>query len=218
MKSVALAVQERGDEPVARILRGEGQIPGVIYGAGGANIKVQLDGYQFSRSGLRGHGAHLISFDCDNPALSGSLALIKEVQVHPLSGAVVHIDFLRVDMNKPVTASVTLNYVGKPAGVVEGGLLQPIRRELEVRALPANLPEHVDVDVSGLAIHDTVHVADVQMGEGVEAIYSENFTLVTVVPPTVEAEPTEEEEGVETPEGEAGAETPAAADSEDSGS
>ena len=97
-------------------------------------------------------------------------------------------------MTKPISASVNLAFVGKAAGTVEGGLLQPIRRELEIRALPTDLPEQIEVDVSELNIHDSIHVADLTLGEGVEAIYQENFTLVTVVPPVVEAVAEEEEE------------------------
>lgn len=199
MKSVELAVQERdsGRDPAA--LRRDGEVPAIVYGPGGANVKLQLNGRELSRSGLLSQGAHLISLKCDAPGLAGSLVLIKEVQAHPVSGVATHVDFLRVDANKPVTAAVVLHYVGKAAGVVEGGILNPIRRELEVRALPAALPEEIEVDVSELAIQDSIHVADLTVPEGVEILFTENFTLVTVVPPIVEetVEEEEVEEGAE---------------------
>ena len=91
---------------------------------------------------------------------------------HPVSGLPIHVDFLRVDANKPVTASIALHFTGKAKGVAnEGGILQPARREIEVRALPANLPEQIDVDVTSLGIHDAIHVADLQLPEGVEAVF-----------------------------------------------
>jgi large subunit ribosomal protein L25 len=85
---------------------------------------------------------------------------------------------------------VPLSFVGKAAGIVNGGILQPLRRELEVRALPDRLPNAIEVDVTPLEIGDSIHVADLKLPEGVEALdVQENFTLVTVVPPAVEEAP-----------------------------
>ncbi len=97
-------------------------------------------------------------------------------------------------MNKPVEASVELTFVGKAKGVVEGGILQPLRREIDVRALPDQIPEAIEVDVSELEIHDVLHVSDLQMPPGVEAVYHEDYSIVTVVPPVVEKVAEEEEE------------------------
>jgi len=189
MRSIELNVVSRpvGESP--RRLRRAGEIPGVLYGAGTDSVCVKMNAHEFAKSGLAGHGAHLIKLRSNEAALDQGLALIQEIQGHPVSGAPIHVDFLRVDANKPVTASIALAFTGKAKGILEGGILQPVRREIEVRALPHNLPEQIEVDVTALGIHDALHVADLTLPEGVEAIYQDNFTIVSVLPPTIEAAP-----------------------------
>ncbi len=209
MQSIELAISKRDGDLSAGELRRQGQVPGVFYGAGAPTVSVKFDAKEFSRRGLAAHGAHLIRFVSEESALNESLALVRELQAHPVNGSVVHVDFLRLDPDKPVQTNVAINYRGKAEGVIAGGILQPIRRDLEVKALPDRLPDSIEVDVTALGIHDSVHVEDLDFPEGVEAIYHENFTLVTVVPPVVEVveEPVEEEleEGAEAAEGEEGA-------------
>ncbi len=202
MESIELEVSKRPEGAKAHQIRRDGRIPGVFYGAGGPSVSVSVDARTFERSGLRSGGAHMVKVMSDDSALAGGLALVKAVQINPVTGATTHVDLLRVDVNKPVTASVGLNFVGKSAGVGEGGILQPIRRELEVRALPSALPESLDVDVTALGVGDSIHVEDLTLPEGIEAIFTENFTLVTIVPPTVSTSSAGADEG-----GEAGGES-----------
>lgn len=187
MRSIELNVVSRPAGESPRRLRKSGSLPGVLYGAGAESICVKVDAHEFAKSGLASHGAHLIKLRSVEAALDQGLALVQAIQGHPVSGTPIHVDFLRVDANKPVNASVALSFVGKAKGMVEGGILQPLRRELEVRALPATLPEQIEVDVTELGIHDALHVADLALPTGVEAVYTENFTIVSVLPPTVEA-------------------------------
>ena len=189
MRSIELSVVSRPAEESAHRLRKTGALPGVLYGAGAESVRVQVDAHEFAKSGLAGHGAHLIRLRSAEAALDQGLALIQEIQGHPVSGKPIHVDFLRVDANKPVTTSIALAFVGKAKGTVDGGILQPVRRELDVRALPANLPEQIEVDVTALGIHDSIHVADLVLPAGVEAVYQDNFTIVSVLSPTVEAAP-----------------------------
>jgi large subunit ribosomal protein L25 len=205
MQRIEIEVFRREPNATARALRREGRLPGVFYGVGGGNVHVHVEAHAFNKLGLASTGAHLIRFSSEDSALSGGVALIKEVQTHPVNGSPVHVDFLRVDLNKPVDANVALSFVGKAAGIVEGGILQPLRREVQVRALPDKLPESIEVDVTALGIHDSLHIEDVTMPEGVEIVFSENFTLVTVVPTVVEVEETTEEEGELAPEAAAAA-------------
>ncbi|MFN2427360.1 MAG: 50S ribosomal protein L25 [Candidatus Binatia bacterium] len=186
MRSIELNVVSRQSEDSAHRLRKTGALPGVLYGAGADSVRVQVDAHEFGKSGLASHGAHLIKLRSAEASLDQGLALIQEIQGHPVTGKPIHVDFLRVDANKPVTTSVALAFVGKAKGLIEGGILQPVRRELDVRALPGNLPEQIDVDVTSLGIHDAIHVADLVLPNGVEAIYQDNFTIVSVLSPTVE--------------------------------
>jgi len=190
MERIEIQINKRDSSSNPKALRRSGQVPGIVYGAGGADIAVAVELRAFERSGLSRAGSHIVRFASPDSNLDGDMAIIREVQVNPLSGHAVHVDFLRIDMTKPVDAFVPLSFVGKPAGVVNGGILQPLRRELEVRALPDRLPNAIEVDVSPLQIGDSLHVADLQLPEGVEALdVQENFTLVTVVPPAVEEAP-----------------------------
>ena len=187
MQRTELHVRKREPNSSPRALRRTGRLPGIFYGAGGPNVLVDVDVLEFSRQGLGSSGAHLIRFASDDSTLEGGIALVRELQAHPVSNEPLHVDFLRVDVTKPVETEVSLSYVGKAKGIVDGGIVQPLRRELEVRALPDKLPSVIEVDVSALGIHDSIHVQELVLPEGVEALYSENFTLVTVVPPVVEA-------------------------------
>jgi len=193
MQRIELEVSKRDTARNPKALRREGLIPGVCYGAGGDPIPVEVDAREFLRLGLGSSGAHLLRFKSDEAGLEGKIALVRELQIHPISEKTLHVDFLRLDTSKPVDAMISITYVGKAKGLIEGGIVQPLRRELNVRALPDRLPETIEVDVTDLDIHDSIHIEDVAFPEGVEALFTENFTLVTVVPPTVEevAEPAE---------------------------
>jgi len=201
MRTVQLEVKRREGSTKSRLLRRDGLIPAVFYGQGESEISVQVNAKEFDRSGLASKGAHLIRFNSADSSLNESIVLIKESQLHPVTGVTLHVDFLRVDLAAPITANVALNFIGKPVGVVNGGILQPVVREVEVRALPAVLPESVEVDVSVLDIHDVLHVEDLVVGEGVELLFTDNFTVVTVSPPI--AEEVVEEVAEELGEGEA---------------
>jgi len=104
---------------------------------------------------------------------------------------VLHADFYEVDLTERIAVSIPLHFVGKAVGVVAGGILQPILRELEVECLPTEIPEFVEVDVTPLGIHEAIHVADLKLPEGVEVVGETTRTIVTVLPPTVEAKPAE---------------------------
>jgi large subunit ribosomal protein L25 len=205
MQRIELEVTKRVPDVSAHKVRRGGRLPGVIYGAGGENLLVDCDAREFALLGLGSSGAHLIRFAASESSLNQNIALVKEIQIHPVSHLPIHVDFLRVDLSKPVDAAVMLSFVGKAKGTIEGGILQPLRRELEVRALPDKLPEVIEIDVSGLDIHESIHYEDVTLPDGVEGLASDNFTIVTVLPPVVEEVVAEEEEGIEGVEGVEGA-------------
>lgn len=171
-----------------RLLRG-GKIPGILYGPKTEPIPLALDRREFSSRVADLEGSHLVRLKSQAAVLADKVALVKDMQYHPISGEVIHTDLYEVDLSAKITVSVPLHFVGKGEGVVRGGILQPIVREIEVECLPLDIPAFFDVDVSGLDIGDSVHVEELQMPSGVTAVYDSNFALVTVVPPTVEEEP-----------------------------
>ena len=171
-----------------RLLR-SGKIPGILYGPKMQSVSLEFDQREFSNRIAGLEGSHLVRLKSSTPSLADKVALVKDMQYHPISGDVIHADLYEVDLTAKITVHVPLHFVGKAAGVVRGGILQPIVREMEVECLPLDIPEFFNVDVSGLDIGDSVHIEDLAMPEGVTAIYESNLPLVSVVPPTVEEAP-----------------------------
>jgi large subunit ribosomal protein L25 len=175
----------------ARKLRRTGTIPAIFYGPRRSTLAIGVQAEEFDRKLSHLEGSHLIRLvnggnDAD---LHDKAVLLREVQRHPISDDVLHVDFFEVDLTERLTVSVPLHFVGKPVGVVAGGILQPIVREVEVECLPTEIPEFLEVDVSALGIHEAVHLSDLRVPEGVTAVGDPAQPLVTVLPPTVEEAP-----------------------------
>jgi len=187
---IEVNAREPGSKHEARRLRREGKIPAVLYGPKVQPLALELNRKDFSNRVAGLEGSHLVRMKSASSTLADKVALVKEMQYHPITGDVIHADFYEVDLTARIEVSVPLHFVGKGAGVVRGGILQPIVREIQVECLPLDIPQFFDVDVSGLDIGDSVHIEDLSMPEGVTAVYDSNFALVTVATPTVEEEPT----------------------------
>ncbi len=194
METVEIQVEPR--EPAtkqkARRLRREGSIPGVLYGPKVEPVPMQLDKKEFLSKVAGLEGSHLVRIKSGSPLLADKVALVKDMQFHPVSGEILHADFYEVDLTATIQVNVPLHFVGKAVGVVRGGIMQPVVREVEVECLPLDIPEYFNVDVTQLDIGDAIHIEELAMPTGVTAIYESNFTLVTVVPPTVEEAPAAE--------------------------
>jgi large subunit ribosomal protein L25 len=192
----------------ARRLRRTGLVPGVIYGGGGEPELFAVDG-RILRNTLARSGAIL------EVALDGgptSPVLVKDVQRHPVKGHAVHVDFLRVDMKVAIHTTVTLELVGadEAPGVVEGGVLSQGVVELNIEALPGDIPDSIQFDASGLEMNATATLSELTPPAGVTLLDDPDETvLATVTPPSREPEVEEIEtetelvgEGVEAAEGE----------------
>jgi large subunit ribosomal protein L25 len=186
---IQVDAREPGNKQQARRLRRGGKIPGILYGPKTPAVALEIDRKDFSSRVADLEGSHLVRLKSTSSALANKVALVKEVQYHPITGDVVHTDLYEVDLSARIQVHVPLHFVGKAEGVVRGGILQPVVREIEVECLPLDIPEFFDVEVSGLDIGDSVHIEDLPMPAGVTAIFESNFALVTVVPPTVEEAP-----------------------------
>lgn len=195
METIVLNVEDRqvttkGD---SGRLRRSGKVPAVFYGPGktGAPICVDAREFRFKLDGLE--GSHLIQLSSPSSTVNEKLALLKEVQRHPVTSAPVHIDFYEVDVNKPIEVTVPLHFTGKAAGVTAGGILQSLRREITVECLPREIPEFIEVDVTPLALHASVRISEVSLPAGVKAVYDTDDSVVIVASPTAaETKPTEE--------------------------
>lgn len=177
-----------GKGPVSRV-RAEGFVPGIYYDAKGENIPVKVREVPLAKLYGKVGKAHVFTLKIESEGqVNEKPAFIWQIARHPYKNQITHVDFYGVDLNKPVRVLVDVNVVGKSPGVVLGGVLQTFREKIEVECLPLAIPENVTIDVSNLAINDTVHIADVSLPSGVKALYDDNYAVVGVVPPASEAE------------------------------
>ena len=136
-------------------------------------------------------------------------ALLKDWQVDPVSRQLLHADFIEIKLDEKLEAAVPLNLVGISEGVVEGGILNQVRRDIMVRCLPRDIPVSIDVDVTKMQINDSLHIDEIPAPENVELVFSRNVTLAVVNPPEGEAAAVGAEAGAEAAPA-AGGETPEA--------
>jgi large subunit ribosomal protein L25 len=198
---IKLEVQEREGRGTAdsRRLRRQGFIPGVLYGNGKTPHAIYIPERDLRRVLTGAGGLHAIL----DVVLAGQktthASILKDYQQDPIRGHISHVDLQEVRLDRPIQASVTVQLVGEPAGAKEGGVLSQVQREINVEALPMEVPEHIDLDVSGMAIGDTLRLADLRARAGVTYLDDpEETVLATVTMPTRVEEPEEVlEEGEE---------------------
>ena len=204
-----------------RKLRREGRIPGVLYGRG-RPVAFSVAERELRRALTGAAGLHsILDVEIDG-AGSTHASILKEYQVDSIRGHITHVDLQEVALDKTIHASVTVHLVGgeNAPGVREGGALSQPLRELNVEALPLEVPEHIDLDVSHMEIGGTLRIADVVVPDGVKVLDDPETVVATVTAPTrVVEEVPEEAEGEEAPaegeepadeaagEGESGADT-----------
>jgi large subunit ribosomal protein L25 len=203
---VKLQVKERDrrGSADARRLRREGLIPGVLYGSGKQPHAICIPERELRRVLTGQGGLHAILDVVLEGQKTTHASILKDYQQDPIRGHISHVDLQEVRLDKPIQASVNVQLVGEPAGTKEGGVLSQVQREINVEALPMEIPEHIDLDVSGMAIGDTLRLADLAAMDGVTYLDDpEETVLATVTLPTRVEEPEEvTEEGEELPEGE----------------
>ncbi|MDA8016898.1 MAG: 50S ribosomal protein L25 [Thermoanaerobaculia bacterium] len=194
MSDLTLEVQSReaGGKNVNRRLRSAGKLPAVVYGGKLPPKNIEVD--ERSMQELLRETAD------DNPIFLLKLGdqsrhtMIKELQSDPISGEMIHVDFLRVSMDEEVTVTVGIELHGTPEGVKnENGMLDFVTREVEVTCLPGNIPGHLDIDVSGLHLGDTISAGNIELPEGVQLHFDEERVICSVHAKAQEA-PTETEE------------------------
>jgi len=204
-KKTELKAQPRADrgKEVARKLRTQGRIPAVIYGkdmeSRGLSLDLQETDYLFRRISVENTILDLVIEGDDEPVQT----LIREIQSYPHKPGLLHVDFLRIQKGVAVEVDIPISLDGIPLGVREaGGILEQIINELRVKCIPSKIPEVVSLDVTELAVGDSFHVSDIDLGEDVDILVESDRTVCSVqVPKVVAADeevPEEElEEGME---------------------
>ncbi len=194
--------REKLGSPESRRLRRQGLVPGVLYGTG-EPVPISIAERELRRALTGASGLHsILDVEIDGKGKTHA-SILKEYQVDPVRGGVTHVDLQEVRLDQPITASVSVQLVGSDdaPGVREGGVLSQPLREVNVEALPLEVPEHLDIDVSGMELGATLRVSDLGVPEGVRLLDDPESVVATVTMPTRVVEP--EEEVLEGEEGEA---------------
>jgi large subunit ribosomal protein L25 len=196
--------RERTGSAEARRLRRDGFIPGVLYGNGKQPYAICVPERELRRVLTGQGGLHAILDVFLEGQNTTHASILKDYQQDPIRGHISHVDLQEVRLDQPIQATVTVQLVGEPVGAKEGGVLSQVQREIRVEALPMEVPEHIDLDVSGMAIGDTLRLADLAPIEGVTYLDDPEETVLASVglPTRVEEPEPEVEEGEELPEGE----------------
>ncbi|MFZ0038344.1 MAG: 50S ribosomal protein L25 [Candidatus Acidiferrales bacterium] len=186
------ARETRGKGP-ARRERRTGMIPAVLYGGKGDSISLSVNAKQLTRI-LRSETGHNSIFTVNLAGGSGEQAIVKDWQVDPITGSLIHVDLFRVAMDVRMRVRVPVHPFGEPQGVkVQGGIFETVTREVEVECLPADIPEEFKVDVSELLIGKQIRAADVPMDkEKLKLVTDPTRVLFHVVTLKAEVEPTAE--------------------------
>jgi len=210
--------RETSGKGAARRLRQNKVIPGIVYGPKSEPVMLSLDAIEFDKI-IRENGSTGLFFDLEIEGKKGKnkTVMLKQMQMDTFSLNYLHIDLHEIDMDTMVTVSIPVETVGQSKGVEEGGVLQMIRRELDVVCKPADTPDSIQIDISDLGIGDSVHVEEIDLGDNVEIPFDVDFTVITIGAPTEEEEEIEEDEDL-LEEGEVEGEADAdAAESADAG-
>jgi large subunit ribosomal protein L25 len=205
--TLTVQARERLGSRNTRRLRKEGFVPGVLYGRG-EPVAISIEERELRRALTGAAGLHsILDVQIDGKG-STHASILKEYQVDKVRGGVVHVDLQEVRLDQTITASVSVHLIGgeDAPGVREGGVLSQPLREVQVEALPLEIPEHIDLVVSHMATGDTLRIGDISVPDGVTLLDDPETVVATVTAPTREIVEEEVAEGEELAEGEEGAE------------
>ena len=196
--------REQPGSKAAKAMRKEGKIPVNFYYAGEDNINFAIDKKIFRR--VIQSGQHIFEVDIND---SAQYVMIKEVQYHPVSDEIIHIDLMRVRRDEKMTIFVPIILEGTAEGVKEGGIMTQNLATLEISCLPADVPDHIIVDVSDFEMNHVMNVSDIKVDDKIEIITAVDMDVLAVIPPreeSLEPEIPTDEELDEVEEGEEGEE------------
>jgi large subunit ribosomal protein L25 len=183
MPEVVVAKPREGkfNKNAARRVRVAGKIPAVLYGSGHDPVAIEVDPKQISRI-LFSETGHNTIFDVELGGASAAKAMIVDWQREPIKDQLIHIDLKRIALDKKLRVSVRIKLLGVPVGVkAAGGILDQVLREVEIECLPADIPSHIDVDVSNLEMHGVIRVGDLPHSDQIEYLKAEDATVAHVV-------------------------------------
>ena len=204
---LGVKARESAGSAESRRLRASGMIPGVLYGSGKKAHPFVVEERELRRVLTGDHGLHAILDIVFDGQKTAHHAVLKDYQLDPVRPRLLHVDLHEVRLDQMIQAQVAVEPIGESAGVKEGGVLTLVLREINVEALPMEVPDRLELDISDMAIGDSLRIADLGAPEGVTILDDPDSVVLNVTPPTKIEEPEVEEEELEEgelPEGEEG--------------
>ena len=190
--------REQSGKGPSRRYRMEGLIPAVVYGKEDSAIPLTVEASDLQKIIRSKKEKHFIKLLIDGNRHTEKISMLKELQYEPVSRRLYHVDFYEIIMDQKLTVDIPLNFTGTPAGVVKGGELQHLKRELKISCMPSDLPAVIEVDISGLEIGDSFKVRDISIPKGIAVVDHGDVGIVMVyelkAAAVVETEETEIEE------------------------
>jgi large subunit ribosomal protein L25 len=206
MAELALSarIREEKGKGTARKLRVKKFFPAIFYGPNTQPLSLSIKYSDFQAIVAERKGEHIILdliIESDNERDKRTV-MVKELQIDPIKNTYLHADFYEISMDRELSIDVPVRLINTPIGVTQGGILQQLRREVTISALPNKLVAYLELDVSGLEIGQSIHIRDINLPEGLKMTQEENETIAVVVAPALVVEKAEEvEEEAETEEG-----------------
>jgi large subunit ribosomal protein L25 len=210
--SLKVLPRERAGKGAARATRRSDLVPGVVYGGKAEPTLIAVEPRTLVTL-MHKPDFRITMFDMEIEGKKPERTMAMDVQLHPVTDRPIHVDFRRIDKNTAVKVPIPVRFLNEAAspGIKVGGVLNIVRHDIEVRAKPDDIPDHIDIDLTGLKIGDSVHINAITLPKGVKPTVARNFTICSIAPPTVyvEAEVTATATATE---GDAAAAAPAAGD------
>lgn len=189
MSKIILKAEKRevSNKSAVKKIRREGRLPGIIYGANKQPEAISVCMREFKK--IYSHSNFFSSiFELDGVDEKGTKYIVKDMQYHPVTDAPIHIDFMRISKGSKVAVKIALNFINqeKSPGLKQGGVLNILAHEIEVMCDPDFIPESIDVDMTGMEFHHSIHVFDVKLPKDIALpVSAKNYTVATVVAPTI---------------------------------
>ncbi|MEC8517654.1 MAG: 50S ribosomal protein L25 [Verrucomicrobiota bacterium] len=184
----------------SRRMRSEGILPGIMYGSDNEPNLVEMNLHQVEQI-LKNHNSDTILIEVDVENEGSTRVLMKEVQYHPVTSSILHVDLQKVVAGKPIQVDISVELKGEPEGVKSGGLLDHITHSISIECLPKDMISSIEVDISNLDIGNSLSISDISVPPEIKILSDENLIIVSVSAPkvndTVEDEETEDEESSE---------------------
>ena len=206
-QSIKAETRKRTGSGVLKQMRREGQLPSVVYGKGTESLNIKISTKELTDMLARSASTSiLIDLEIDNG--KAQTAFLQSTQRNPLTGALVHADFLAVTEGMKISATIPVEVHGEPEGVKAGGILEQLIRDLEISCSPKDLPERIEANIENLNVGDSINIGDLAIPDGVEPVLASDVLVAIVnesrVTKSEDAEGGEGEEGEAAPaEGEA---------------